>query len=178
MIVSHVGFAVPSCQSAWFWLLARLVFPVFGVIAASNFLGAEDSAAYLSKLLPVALMAEPAFYLLTGNFGNIVLQIWLGFAFVWWGNPLFAIAACFCEFGPAGLAAIVIWCCASKSWRFAGGVVSNALPFGWVSGIGSILPGLTVKAPPFPFRLHNVFRVGYVGHLYALLALKTWIPQT
>lgn len=178
MFVEHLRFVWPENFGGWSWVAGRIVFPIFGVIAAVNFLSAEDSVAYLKRLLPLALIAEPAFYVLTGNFGNMVLQLWLGFSFVWWGNPLFAAACAFCDYGTLGLAAIVIWCAAGKSWRLAGGLVANALPFGWISGIGSVLPGLPIKCPAVPFRLHNFFGTFYVGHLYLLAGLKLWTQAT
>jgi hypothetical protein len=173
MVAMHAGFVwkMPLPVAAALFAASRICFPVFAIIAAENFFRADDREEYLRKLLPWGLASEPFFYLVTGSFGNAIVQIWLGLAFVEYGNIAFAIACALCDFGASGLAALVVWSAVSRQYRIAGGLVACAWPWSAFSALGALLPALRINLPAVPFALHRVFRIGYPAHLAAFALL-------
>ncbi len=173
MCISHIAFVYPGFTDNLLFLVGRPCFPIFGIIAGFNFANTADPGLYLAKLIPYAVVSEPAFYLLTGQFGNIILQILLGFSFAKFGNLIFALACSFCAFGIPGLVALVLWSDRSSLRKaILGGLIVNPLPYGFASFLGSFLPfAQNAKLPMVPLWLRN-FGAMYVAHLYLFASWK------
>jgi hypothetical protein len=163
MLCDHLRFVWPEMLPL-FWL-GRIAFPIFGVIAASNFSASKHREKYILKLLAFGSLSEIPFQLLTGSVGNILLLFAFTFAAVrpalhfaenspagknrvvltigvlghLWMFPMFGAAVC--VYGFAGAVPLAIWCfCQSSASRAIGGALMNPFPFGFVSSLAACLP--------------------------------------
>lgn len=169
MAVDHLRFLSPIF--AWAFWPGRLAFPLFGMIAAENFLRSSDKERYLRRLLPWAFMAEVPYVLLTYSCGNILWLFVFGFAAVKYRNVVLAVAATLGSYGALGMAAVGCWMFSAR-WGVLGGVVANPFPANVISAAACVLPLRRVEIRPAPVFVRGALLPFYVGHLALYVVIR------
>lgn len=179
----------------WMWeghLVGRLAWPLFALIVAERVAISPGLwERYLRRLLPWALVAQPAFMGVSGTSQlNVLWSLVAGVALCQpRRQPALALGglvlAPFCEFGPVGPLSVPLLVAAHRRWGRAVAVLLCG-PLALLANFPTdyplhALPALlatpvaAVAALPAPRLPGPVYYLIYPAHLYALWGWYVWV---
>lgn len=126
MFCDHLGL-IFFPDDVWFRVVGRLAMPIFAGMVGRNLLFTRDADAYSLRLLLLAIVTQPIFFIAIGegwSFLNVAVTLLAGVQLVkpfrgwWWCRYALLPLLCFSDYGFAGAAVVVAtYWLARSNWR-------------------------------------------------------------